>query len=123
MPTLKKGDPQPKPYHLRDGAMPMAKMLRAARMRIELVAVEGGFALGTVRRFIRPGDPNLYKSRLDTLLRLSETLGCAPVEILPILGKRPRKMGLLNKAGVIPFRRPHDGAKDAQKEMNLEDLD
>lgn len=83
----------------------MSKMMRAARLRPEAVCVEGNFAIQTVRRFMKPDMPGIYNTPLATIVRMAEVLGCAPVELLPILGRRPRKHGMLHRAGVIPTGR------------------
>lgn len=48
--------------------------------------------------FLLRNDDRVYEMRIKSLVRVALALGCAPVELMPELGRRPRR-GLLHKAG------------------------
>jgi len=47
-----------------------------------------------------------YRMPIDSLVRVALALGCAPIELMPQLARRPRK-GLLHEVGY--YRSQHKG--------------
>ena len=68
--------------------------------RIELAA-RSGVNLRALK-VLADDDEAVYRLPVSTVVRVAVALGCAPVELLPSLGKRPRQ-GLLWERGI--FRR------------------
>jgi len=75
---------------------PLRRMLAAGSIRTVELAAAAGCGVDTLRR-IAHGD--CAGMRIDTLLRVSAALGCAPAELIPALATRP-KGGLLRGRGV-----------------------
>lgn len=69
-------------------------MLDSSGLRFIDVASRAGTTMTTVSK-IDHGD---IKMQLESLLRIAVALGCAPVELMPSLARRPRK-GLLHERG------------------------
>ena len=75
---------------------PMARMLIAGGIRREELAARAGCTLGTLGRIAKGRIGGMH---VETLLRVAAALGCAVVELAPVLGVRPRG-GLLEERGV-----------------------
>ena len=84
---------------LRGSKSPLSQFLAAGGItRIELAA-RSGVNLRALKVLSDDGEA-VFRLPLSTLLRVSVALGCAPIELLPALGKRASG-GLLFERGVI----------------------
>ncbi len=82
---------------------PLVRLCAAGGItRIELSA-RSGVDLKTIRP-LALGREAAFDQPLSTLVRLAVALGCAPVELCPSLGMRP-KTGLLYERGVYCLTR------------------
>ena len=78
---------------------PLLGLLAAGSItRIELAA-RSGVNLRAIKAIADDGDA-ILRLPLSTLLRIAIALGCAPVELLPMLGRRASR-GLLYERGVF----------------------
>jgi len=78
---------------------PFQRFLAAGQItRIELAA-RSGVNLRALKTLADDGEA-VYRLPVSTLVRVAVALGCAPVELLPELGRRPRR-GLLWDRGIF----------------------
>ena len=88
---------------------PLSLMIDRAHLTRQELAVYSGVHRGAILKLEREGE-EAYRLPILQLVKLAVCLGCAPVEILPALGKRPSR-GILWDRGV--FRRKRVGGRRA----------
>ena len=87
-------------------ATPVQRLLDSGGItRVELSA-RSGVCLAAIQRMAR-SDDRTFNQPISTLVRVAVALGCAPVELIPSLGMRPRT-GLLWERGVFRHKRVGD---------------
>ena len=93
---------------------PLEALLRAGGVSLRQLELRSTVTYKSLRVLADDGD-EVYRQPLSTLIRVSLALGVAPVELLPVLGRRPAG-GLLQEAGVIP---PPKRARGPQQKTPL----
>ncbi len=96
----------PHPEEAGKALTPLVRLLSTGGItRIELSACSG-VNLQALKSIADNGEA-VYRLPVSTLVRVAVALGCAPVELIPSLGMRPRT-GLLWERGVFRLKRVGD---------------
>ena len=80
---------------------PLLRLLAAGQITRIALAARSGVNLRAIKTLADDGEA-VFRLPISTMFRISVALGCAPVELLPSLGRRASS-GLLFESGV--FRR------------------
>ena len=78
---------------------PLDRFLEAGGITSVVLSAMSGVHMAAIAK-LRADDDRLLNLPLSTLIRVAHCLGVAPVELLPMLGKRPRT-GMLWDRGVL----------------------
>ncbi len=89
--------PNRTPKHLM--RLPIGRFMAVGELRRVDIASRSKVSMPSLAK-VCTDSPMLYGMQLDTLLAISNALGCSLVELLPQLAKRP-KTGLLWERGVF----------------------
>lgn len=92
---------------------PLCQMIAATGITRFDIAYVSKLSLKSIG-FLARNDEHVYEMRIKSLIRVALALGCAPVELMPELGRRPRR-GLLHKAGYYSRKRTPSPPKPSEE--------